>query len=98
MWVRVKALIEVHTAIVTWLALPLEKLAVNDLNGDFELAGTSGQSLRLRFEGHKGISLGHQGVSVAVVAAFKTDASFSTDPSCLQQFAAELAVTIDEYR
>lgn len=98
LWLRARALIKLHTAIVTWLALPMDKLAATALDGDFELAGQRGQSLRLRFGEHKGGIPGHQDVSVAIVAAFRTDVGFTSDPSCLHQFAGELDVAIDEYR
>ncbi|HEV8388729.1 MAG TPA: hypothetical protein VGQ35_02745 [Dongiaceae bacterium] len=98
LWIRVKALIELHAAIVTWLALPLEELATSAFHGGFELAGRPGQSLSLRFWEVKHGMPGHQPVSVAVAAAFETDVSFTTDPSCLDQFAAELDVATDEYR
>jgi hypothetical protein len=98
LWLRVGALIELHTAIVTWLAQPLETLATTALVRGFELAGKRGQSLRLQFQDRKGGVPGHQGLSVALVAAFRTEVGFTTDPNCLDQFAAELDVAVDDYR
>jgi hypothetical protein len=98
LWLRVGALIELHTAIVTWLAQPLESLAIKALDRGFELAGMHGQSLHLQFQNRQGGMPGHQGLSVALVAAFRTEVGFTTDPSCLNQFAAELDVAVDDYR
>jgi hypothetical protein len=98
LWLRIGALIELHTAIVTWLAQPLEMMAAKALDRGFELAGKHGQSLRLQFQDRKGGIPGHQGVSVALAAAFHTEVGFTTDPSCLDQFAAELDVAVDDYR
>lgn len=98
LWLRVRALIELHTAIVTWLAQPMETLATTALDRCFELAGSRGQSLRLQFQNRKGGVPGHQDLSVALVAAFRTEVGFTTDPSCLNQFAAELDVAVDDYR
>jgi hypothetical protein len=98
LWLRVTALIELHTAIVTWLAQPLETLATTALDRGFELAGNHGQSLRLQFQDRKGGVPGHQALSVTLAAAFHTEVGFTTDPSCLDQFAAELDVAVDDYR
>jgi hypothetical protein len=98
LWLRVRGLIELHTAIVTWLAQPLETMAITPLDRGFELAGHRGQSLRLQFQDRKGGVPGHQDLSVALVAAFRTEVGFTTDPSCLDQFAAELDVAVDDYR
>jgi len=98
LWLRVGALIELHTAIVTWLAGPLETLAAKGLDRGFELAGKHGQGLRLQFQDRKSGMPGHQGVSVVLAVAFQAEVGFTTDPSCLDQFAAELDVAVDDYR
>jgi hypothetical protein len=94
LWLPVRALGELHRAIVAWLTLPMDKLATAHLDREFELAGRLGQSLRLHFGEHH---LGHLSISIDVNAEIQSRVKLSTDQSCLQQFAAELDTAIVDH-
>ena len=93
LWLRSEELNKLRERVARWIALPLDRLVVDDLDGEFELACLPGQRVCVRFGSRRDTIAddSHPVVSVAYSAgALQGEFHFVTDQSCLSLFCRDL--------
>lgn len=96
LWLRSADLTALYEHIERWTNQPLDRLHVDDLSNDFELAGMPGQSVRISFGPRPDTISGLNPVVSITLSAGKwhSDFHFVTDQSCLTIFAQELSAEL----
>jgi hypothetical protein len=99
-WLRTADLMELHNHISHWTGKPLDRLAVEDLESDFELARLPGQRVRISLGSRPDtVSDRNPVVSISFSSgAFRGEFHFVTDQSCLGLFTQELYVELARSR
>lgn len=96
LWLRAAGVAALRDHIARWIRQPLERLIVDELNADFQLARLPGQSIRMRFGPREDtVSSRHPVFSISFSAgALQGEFHFVTDQSCLALFAEELSTEL----
>ncbi len=96
LWLRSADLMALYEHIERWINQPLDRLHVDDLSGDFELARLPGQSVRIDFGPRPDTISGLNPVVSITLSAGKlhSEFHFTTDQSCLTIFAQELSAEL----
>ena len=93
LWLQAEKLNKLREHVSLWTALYLDRLIVDDLDGEFELACLPGQRVCVRFGSRRETIAddSHPVVSVAYSAgALQGEFHFVTDQSCLSLFCQDL--------
>jgi hypothetical protein len=93
LWLRSADILALREHILRWIGQPLDRLLVEDLNGDFQLGRLPGQSVRILF-GPYGETKSHLNPTVTIrfsAGVLHGEFYFITDQSCLAIFAQQLS-------